>query len=524
MTIKCVSKFHHHLIPRISDVLFVAVLLYTAVFAGTRMLGDGDTGYHIRAGELMLRNGTILHSDPFSYLRPQLPWTAHEWLSEIIMALCHNVAGLPGVVLLYALVIAFTAKYLYAMLVKKGHGILITALLVIIFIAAAQVHWLARPHIFSLLFLLFWFDCLEKMQEGGTTKVWLLPASMLVWVNLHGGYIAGIFLLFLYLAGNLALFVTDRAEWDLRARERSGPILKLIGWSLAAATINPSGYRIFIFPFKLAMDKKLIDNVSEFLSPNFHNFLMLKYLLLAQVAVFAYSRRRMQPVHILIIVFFMNMALCSARYGPLFALFLIPILAQYTDLDLKTSYPGVARFLSNREATVSTVDRVARGFTWPALAMVIVCILIVNGRITYGFDPKIKPTAAIEFLKNEHVSGNVFNNDEFGDLMIYSLSDRYKVFIDGRLDMYHAAGVLKEYFRISTFKTGWEDILRKYAIGWVFFDTDSPFCRFLQTRPDWKLIYSDRVASIFVRNFPEYGPLIVAHPHVQLAVIDDTDK
>jgi hypothetical protein len=440
------------------------------------------------------------------------------------MALCHQVAGLPGVVLLYAIVIAFTTRYLFAMLLKKGHGILVTAFLVIIFIAAAQVHWLARPHIFSLLFLLFWFDSLEKMQDGKKVHIWLLPASMLIWVNLHGGYIAGIFLLCLYLAGNLALFVTDRAEWDLRAGERSRMILKLIGWSLAAASINPSGYRILIFPFKLAMDKELIDHVNEFLSPNFHGLLMLKYLLLAQVAIFAYSRRRLQPAHIFIIIFFMNMALCSARYGPLFALFLIPIMAEYTDFDLKAKFPGVSRFFSNREATVSFVDRLARGITWPAITTIMVCILIMNGRISYGFDPKIKPIAALEFLKREHIPGNVFNNDEFGDLMIYSLSDRYKVFIDGRLDMYHPVGVLKAYFKISGFKSGWEDILNNYAIGWVFFDTNSPFARFLQTRPDWKLIYSDKVASIFVKNIPEYKQVIDAYPHVQLSPIDDEDK
>lgn len=524
MTIKSVSEWYHYLIPRISDVLFVAVLLYTSVFAGTRLLGDGDTGYHIRAGELMLKSGAILHSDPFSYISPQLPWTAHEWLAEIIMALCHQAAGLPGVVLLYALVIAFTTRYLFAMLVKKGPGILVTAILVIIFIAAAQVHWLARPHIFSLLFLLFWFDAMEKIQEGKKVHIWLLPASMLIWVNLHGGYIAGIFLLFLYLAGNLALFVTDRAEWDLRARERSLMASKLIGWSLAAASINPSGYKIFIFPFKLAMDKSLIDYVSEFQSPNFHETLMLKYLLLAQVAIFAYSRRRLHPAHIFIIMFFMNMALCSARYGPLFALFLIPIMAGYTDFDLKAIFPRIASFLSNRETTVSSVDRLARGIAWPAITTIMVCILIMNGRISYGFDPKIKATAALEFLKKEHVSGNVFNNDEFGDLMIYSLSDRYKVFIDGRLDMYHAAGVLKEYFNISGFKPGWEAIFQKHAIGWVFFDTNSPFTRFLQTRPEWKLIYSDKVASIFVRNIPEYKQLIDTYPHVQLAPIDDAAK
>lgn len=524
MTMKSISNSRYYLVPRISDVLFVAVLLYTAIFAGMQMLGDGDTGYHIRAGELMLKSGTILHSDPFSYLRPQLPWTAHEWLAEIIMALCHQVAGLPGVVLLFALIIAATNRYLFTMLVKKGNGILVASFLVIIFIAAAKVHWLARPHIFSLLFLVFWFDTLEKIQDGINVRAWLLPASMLLWVNLHGGYIVGIFLLFLYLAGNLVIFVTDRSEWELCAKGRTRLLSKLIGWSLAAALINPSGYKIFIFPFKLAMDKQLINYVSEFLSPNFHEPLMLKYLLLAQVAFFAYNRRRLHPAHIFTIIFFMNMALVSSRYGPLFALVLIPIMAGYADSDLKANFPAAARFLSNRETTVSSVDKLARGIAWPVLTTIIVCIFIMNGRISYGFDPKKKATDALEFLKREHIPGNVFNNDEFGDLMIYSLSDQYKVFIDGRLDMYHAAGVLKDYFNVTSFNPGWEGIFKNYSIGWVFFDTNNTFTRFLQTRSEWKLIYSDKLASIFVKDIPEYQYLIKKYPLEHLSVIDVADK
>jgi hypothetical protein len=524
MTEKSSFKLVHYLIPRISDVLFIVVLLYISVFAGSQMLADGDTGYHIRAGDLMLKTGAILHSDPFSYHSPQLPWTAHEWLSEVVMSLCHHMAGLPGVVFLFALVIAITNRYFFGMLVRNGHGILFSTIFVIAFIAAAQVHWLARPHIFSLLFLLFWFDSLEKLQEGKAVNLWLLPASMLLWVNLHGGYIAGIFLLFLYLAGNLVLFLTDRTEWTLSARNRTIRIAKLTGWTLAAALLNPSGYKIFIFPFTLAMNKELVDSTIEFLSPNFHEFSMLKYLILMQLAILAWSRRRMQPIHLFILIFFLNMALFSVRYGPLFALFLIPIMMKYIDFDLAAYFPRVARFFSNREQTVSSVEKLARGIVWPVVTVVFVCLLIVTGRISYGFDPAVKAVNAMEFLKKEYVSGKVFNNDEFGDLMIYTLSDRYKVFIDGRLDMYQPTGKLKEYLAITSFKPDWNDILKKYTITWILFDTQAPFTRFLYTQPDWRLIYSDKVASIFVKNVPEYRRLIKKYPHVQLARVDDEKR
>jgi len=524
MTMKTFLNVRYYLIPRVSDVLFCAVLLYTSVFAGMRMFGDGDTGYHVRAGELMLRSGSILHFDPFSHIRPLLPWTTHEWLAEIIMALCNRVAGLPGVVLVFSLVLAVTNLLFFRMLRNRGAGILLSSAVLILFVASAKLHWLARPHIFSQLFMLYWYITLEKLQDGEEIRAWLLPVSMLVWVNLHGGYIVGIFLIILYLGGNLSLFFTAPMEWDAMARQRVAVLLKILGWSIVAALLNPIGYKIFLFPFQLAMDKTLLDSVQEFLAPNFHEQQMLKYLLFILVAVLVVSRRRMQPVHLILILFFLNMALCSVRYIPLFAMILLPIVTRHMGSVMKGRFHRIAGILRRREITVASVDAVARGWLWPVLVTLVVTVFVVSGKVSYGYDPASKPVAALEFLQREHITGNVFNNDVFGGVMIYALSDRYKVFIDGRLDMYHSAGILKEYFKVISLQPGWEAILKKHDIEWFFFDTDSVLTRFLLTLPAWKLIYSDKVASIFVKNSPEYLPLIRKYPNRQLAATVDEKK
>ena len=93
----------------------------------------------------------------------------------------------------------------------------------------------------------------------------------------------------------------------------------------------------------------------------------------------------------------------------------------------------------------------------------------------------------------------MFNNDEFGDYVIYAAWPRYKVFFDGRSDMY-GSGRLKEYMKIMNFEDGWEKTLEKYRINWIFFDTNSRFTRYLKERKDWVLIYQDKVASIFIKN------------------------
>ena len=84
---------------------------------------------------------------------------------------------------------------------------------------------------------------------------------------------------------------------------------------------------------------------------------------------------------------------------------------------------------------------------------------------------------------------------------------KYKVFIDGRTDMYGASRV-SEYIKISQAEASWESIVEKYKITWILHDPNSTLSKVLLERNDWKLIYSDNVANIFVKTVPEYDDII----------------
>jgi hypothetical protein len=76
-------------------------------------LRDGDTGYHIQTGEFIIQNWNIPKQDIFSFRTPLIPWTAHEWLSEVIMAAIHSVTGLTGIVIFFSFIVASTYLLLY---------------------------------------------------------------------------------------------------------------------------------------------------------------------------------------------------------------------------------------------------------------------------------------------------------------------------------------------------------------------------------------------------------------------------
>jgi hypothetical protein len=518
---KSITRF---VIPSIADIIFLIIFINLSFNQGGELLQDCDTGYHIRAGEFILNSLSVPGHDIFSFLTPAIPWTAHEWLSEVLMAMVHRVSGLTGVVIFFSLLIAFIYFLMFKAARTYRGNILISVLIVLIVIASSQIHWLARPHIFSLLLTFIWYYLLDEYQYKNKNYLYFFPPLMLLWVNLHGGFIMAFVLLGIYLIYNFVKFcLSDGSE-----KAEYGKKKNLLGLTIVAcllvSLINPYGYHIVLFPFKLISNSFIMDHVNEFLSPNFHESMPFKYLLFLMIAIFAFSSKRLNIIELAIVLIFTNMALYSARYIPLFAIIIAPILIKQGELILNQTDGKFARFFRKRGERIASVDKYAKGYLWLIGSVLLIGILTLTGKIEYRFDEEKKPVAAVEFLKKEHIKGHMFNNDEFGDYIIYAAWPEYKVFFDGRSDMYGAER-MKEYFKVTGVERGWDNVLKKYDMNWIFYDANSFLSRFLLERVDWKLIYADKVADIFVRNTPEYQHLIDKYKNVKpVAVEEKVDK
>src|SRR4030043_394776 len=385
-------------LPSISDVIFILILAIVLSVKGN-LLGDADTGYHIRAGECILDNLKIPHYDIFSFTTPPIPWTAHEWLSEVIFALIHKVSGLSGLVVAMTIVIASTYTVLLKFLRSSGVNIIVAACIVALAAGASTIHWLARPHIFSLLLTLIWYIILDTYQYKKKNYLYLLPPLMVLWVNLHGGFIAAFMLLVVLFTGSLlkAFFVKeDRHE----ASQRTKMLLIISFLCLLASLLNPQGYKILLFPFELTANKFIMDNVNEWLSPNFHTDLRYEYMLLLMLLVFGISVLRLNAIETLLVILFTHMSLFSARYIPLYAIILSPIIARRIDHLISTvnNRKLIKRFLSISERSAIT-DSKTKGYLWSFLAVVVLVSLVATGNVEYGFDKKQLPIDAVQFIK-----------------------------------------------------------------------------------------------------------------------------
>ena len=142
------------LVPSLSDCLFLAILLWVFVLGSgwSVLLADGDTGWHIRTGEYILDTRSVPANDLFSFSKAGQPWFAWEWGSDVLFAALHRAWGLKGVVVFSGLLLSFSATLLFRYMVWLEANLLAALLATLLAAGASTVHYLARPHVFSILF------------------------------------------------------------------------------------------------------------------------------------------------------------------------------------------------------------------------------------------------------------------------------------------------------------------------------------------------------------------------------------
>src|SRR5258707_1677825 len=204
------------LLLSVRDIIFI--FLFWSLLAGplsNRPLADPDIGWHIRTGELILATHSLPRTDPFSSTMQGQPWFAWEWLYDILLGILPRACGLNGVVWLCSLLVAAIFALLLSQLMKRGTGLLLAVLLMLLAESASTIHLYARPHIVSWLFSLLWFVGLEYWEDAQSEWPrwipWFFPVSMLLWVNLHGGWLFGIALLVIY---TFAAFASTARDQD----------------------------------------------------------------------------------------------------------------------------------------------------------------------------------------------------------------------------------------------------------------------------------------------------------------------
>lgn len=476
------------------------------VFSDRLVNGDGDMPRHVTMGEHMLRSGWI-ERDPFSFTKEGEPFLAYEWASQILYALFHRLGGIAGVAIGAGLVIA--SAYALTVLFLRRHRVdpLLAYLIGMTAAVLGSVHWLARPHLFTLVGIALLLFLVEPpgSRDGvgapfGRRRVWLFAPLFIVWPNLHPGFIIGFAILAIYLAGDLveAWSGTDRPLWLGRAKYHTAGL----GIGLAASLVNPQTIQLHTHIVSLLGNSYLIDRTGEFTSPDFHVLHGKLFLLViaAIVGVLALSARRLSTPRLFLLLFMLASALFARRNIPLFGLAVLPVLA--LELDAAWRNLSVRGFNHVRRVFHEGESVAAPGRWFGAFAVMMILLAAGNGRIggfqavPRAFDVDVFPVEAVDWAKRAGINGRVYHAFTWGGYFLYAWPGQ-KIFIDGLTDFF-GESLTRDYLAISRLEHGWDRKLDAYEITLAVIPTDGALAYAL-ARGGWRELYRDDTAVILQR-------------------------
>jgi hypothetical protein len=450
---------------------------------------DPDVWWHIKQGEFILTTHRVPTKDIYSMTLAGRPWTAYEWLGDVLLATMYRLGGMRGLEVLLIVLGGAILIGLYTLAaIRSGNSKAAFGATVAVFVLAT-VSFNLRPQMLGYLFLVLTLIALERFRQGKRRAVWALPILMMAWVNSHGSWVIGLGIIGIYLASGLVEFRIGDIEarrWIPSDRLRLASVLCLCA---CATLITPYGMELAKYPFEVAFSLPLgVANILEWLPLSFGS-LLGKFFLVAVLGLIL-----MQVVYgfywrledLALFLFAATVACLHVRFLLIFVPVFTPILATILARWLPRYERAKDRHILNA-ILMAIILGIVIGF-YPSQA-----ILLQNVGKTY-------PVGAVEYLDRHAVPGPMYNNYSFGGYLILARGPEHKVFIDGRSEFYERGGVLADQIEITDIRPRALSLLHKYGFQSCLLNHNEPLATLLAALPDWQKVYEDSTSILFVRR------------------------
>lgn len=455
-----------------SSYFFLAVIILSSAIIATGPLQDPDLWWHIKTGEIILAEKSFPTRDIFTFTATGNTWRAYSWLPEIIFYLTSRL-GFFALIVLRILILTTISVVLYLFIDRVIKNPQFSALAVFLGWGSCYPVWELRPHIFSFLFLalLSGIFVLRLKKIKDLTK--FLPLIFLLWANSHIYFVIGLLLLF-------AFFVLD---WLFINKRMDIQLLLILLVSFAVTLINPYSVEIYKQFIQLARHSWTWDWVMEMAKPwptDLRVFAFWTYVVFTAVLIFCLKKFLTITSGFFLLLSFL-LSLTALRHIAFFPVVSLPFIA----VVLSKIYLPETRRVSNSATLI--------------LFLTLTTLLL--WRLANDYKKPISetvPVKAASFVKEKKLPGPIANYFDFGGYFIFSLWPEYKIFMDGRTQVFsnsfleECATLLSHDVNIKKAKA----IFKKYKVKTIIWQTAHPLSEAL-LKEGFHAIYRDKTAIVF---------------------------
>jgi hypothetical protein len=488
--------------------ILVGLGVYCVAVAGARsLLNDGDTLSHIAIGRWIIAHRAIPFDDPFTYTARGRAWVPHEWLAEILFAVAYDRLGWGGVVAATGLCGA-TAFALLTQALVPALGLRRAVIGALAAFALTEAHFLARPHVLAWPLLVVWMMGVIGARDADRVPPLALLPVMILWCNLHGGFVIG-----LSFAGLLA------AEAVLQA-PGANRLAVLRGWgaflalSTLAALVSPNGVHALLLPLKMLRMPFALASISEWHSADFARPGPLEFWIgLVLLAGFRLGIK-LPLSRISMVLLLLWAALAHVRNEELLGMLSPLLVAAPIAAELGPAAPLAAQLglVVPARGTPGRHRRAGAAARMGVVGSLEVAVVLTFFATAWALDRhglaprgEVAPVAALAAAHRAGLDGPVFNSLRFGG---YLLFEGLPTFVDGRADLFGDVFIERYAKALSSSGDQLPRLLDRYDVGWTLLEPSSPAGGRLDRLAGWERVYADRFAVIHRRK----GPLATATP------------
>jgi len=478
-----------------TSLLWCLTFLLVYLMASEIVSGDSDLVLHIAYGTAIIEGGFPLN-DPLLTGVTEAP-VLQEWLFEVVVAKLHSLFGLAGPLVVFASLLGALIAGLYYRMRNTSICMWVAMVYGIIALLSLRPHLIIRPHLVSwilaALLLLFLEDWRDGKRNFRNTAL-VACSIMLVWTNLHGGFLLGLVL--------IAVFTSDAVIEKLFKNQKKTlfEASSLLAVTTLVTLFNPWGLNLHQHLFAFLSNGFIVGGTSDFQPPNFSDR-TLPALLIVLCFVWPPLLLRFKQVLLVqwILAIGLTISACfSVRNIPFLGILMLPIAAGHLQQWLSASSHKIPHAVLQSSKRMEDDEIGKTGWLWVVAILTFSILLVSGGIMRVGLTGKAVPTAAISWVEDQDNLNQlpVFADYLAAGYLLYATRVE-KVYLHA-LNANYPVNRLQTWIRVGNNETGWENDIQ--AMDWAFLLSGSSQADTLIESSCWQILYEDEMAIIFQNN------------------------